>query len=91
MPSASELIGHGRTVDEICQEIGADKLIYQDLEDLRDACHEGNEAVKQFEDSVFSGVYLSPEVNEAYLADLDKARNDATKETERGEENEILA
>ena len=31
MPFVDELVAHGRTVEQICKEIGADKLIYQDL------------------------------------------------------------
>ena len=91
MPAASELIGHGRTVEEIQREIGADKLIYQDIEDLHQACSEGNTVVNSFEDSVFSGTYLSPEVNQQYLEQLEQARNDATKATERTADSEILA
>ena len=91
MPAASELIGHDRTVEEIQREIGADKLIYQDIEDLHQACSEGNTVVKSFEDSVFSGTYLSPEVNQQYLEQLEQARNDATKATERAADSEILA
>src|SRR5690606_22121961 len=37
MPSASELIASGRTEDEVAASIGADRLIFQDLEDLVDA------------------------------------------------------
>ena len=91
MPAASELIGHDRTVEEIQREIGADKLIYQDIEDLHQACSEGNTVVNSFEDSVFSGTYLSPEVNQQYLEQLEQARNDATKATERTADSEILA
>src|SRR5690606_30993371 len=55
MPAANELIAHGRSVDEICALIGADKLIYQDLQDLVDACREGNPDIVEFDCSVFDG------------------------------------
>ncbi|MGL5037968.1 MAG: amidophosphoribosyltransferase, partial [Aeromonas sp.] len=44
MPIANELIAHGREVDEVCQLIGADGLIFQDLDDLEDAVREINPA-----------------------------------------------
>ena len=91
MPAASELIGHNRTIEEIQREIGADKLVYQDIDDLQDACSEGNNVVQNFEDSVFTGTYLSPEVTPEYLENLEQARNDATKADERGEDDEVLA
>src|SRR5699024_3931176 len=59
MPTAEELIAHNRTVDEVCTLIGADGLIFQDLEDLVEACREGNEKLKQFECSIFDGNYIA--------------------------------
>ena len=91
MPAASELIGHGRSVEEIREAIGADKLIYQDIEDLHLACQGVDTDVDSFEDSVFTGRYLSAEVDQDYLDNLEAARNDATKEGQRSAENEILA
>ena len=91
MPAASELIGHGRTIDEIRDEIGADKLIYQDISDLRQACLGGTAQIESFEDSVFTGSYLSSEVDAKYLQKLEEARNDASKESARSDEDEALA
>ncbi len=79
MPSAKELIAHGRTDQEVCEEIGADWLIYQDLEDLIAASHDGNENIDQFDCSVFTGEYVTGDVNQAYLDQLDAARNDKSK------------
>lgn len=59
MPSANELIAHGREVDEIRQLIGADALIFQDLTDLIDAVREDNPDITQFECSVFNGIYVT--------------------------------
>ncbi|WP_028024838.1 amidophosphoribosyltransferase [Enterovibrio calviensis] len=80
MPSANELIAHGREVDEIGSIIGADGLIFQDLTDLEDAVREGNPDVKLFESSVFSGQYITQDINQAYLEYIDSLRNDETKE-----------
>jgi amidophosphoribosyltransferase len=74
MPAASELIAHGRTVEEICDLIGADWLVYQDLEDLFASSFEGNEAIEDFESSVFDGRYLAGTVDEAYLSSVEAAR-----------------
>ncbi|MFB0990077.1 MAG: amidophosphoribosyltransferase, partial [Porticoccaceae bacterium] len=79
MPSASELIAHGRTDEEVGALIGADWLIYQDLEDLIASASEGNVSIKQFECSVFNGEYITGDVDQAYLSRIDSQRNDAAK------------
>jgi amidophosphoribosyltransferase len=84
MPAACELIAHEREIDEICQEIGADKLFYQDLQDLFWSVQKGNKALTQFEASVFTGDYITG-VDEAYFESLEKMRNDASK-TQIGED-----
>lgn len=85
MPAAKELIAHGRTTQEVQEAIGADKLIYQDLEDLIDAAREGNPEQSQFDDSVFSGNYVTGGVDQAYLDLLEAARNDDAKTQEAPE------
>lgn len=79
MPTATELIAHGRTHDEVCREIGADWLIYQDLEDLIAASAEGNSKVTQFDCAVFTGEYITGDVTQAYLDKLAAARNENTR------------
>ena len=79
MPSSSELVGHGRNVDEICQEIGANKLIYQDLEDMVKAVQTCNPSLTEFDTSCFSGKYVTGDITPAYLALVDTARNDSAK------------
>jgi len=79
MPSADELVAHNRTVDDICQFIGADKLIFQDLEALVAAAQEGNANIERFEDSVFTGDYITGGVTTEYLQHLEKMRNDSAK------------
>ncbi|HEX7324023.1 MAG TPA: amidophosphoribosyltransferase, partial [Rhodanobacteraceae bacterium] len=82
MPAPAELVAHGRTVDEIRDTIGADWLIYQDLPDLIDAVAEGNDNLKQFDDSCFSGHYVTG-VEPEYLRKLESARSDAAKAQRR--------
>jgi len=79
MPSASELIAYNRTVEEIQEIIGADWLVYQDLEDLIECAKEGNDEIKNFDCSVFNGIYPTGDISEAYLAKLEQARSDDSK------------
>mgnify|MGYP001626689638 FL=1 len=80
MPSASELIAHGRSDDEVGELIGADWIIYQDLQDLIDAGIEGNDSIKRFECSVFDGQYITGDVDKAYLDRIEALRNDSAKQ-----------
>jgi amidophosphoribosyltransferase len=80
MPAASELVAHGRTEEEVCEWIGADGLIYQDLEDLKAAVQKkGKTHVDRFDVSVFNGEYVTGDVTERYLDDLECQRNDDAK------------
>jgi len=79
MPSASELIAHNRTVEEIQELIGADWLIYQDLEDLVQCAKEGNELVEGFDCSVFNGIYPTGDISPEYLERLEQKRKDSSK------------
>ena len=79
MPSANELIAHGRNEEEVCKEIGADWLIYQEIDDLIESTRGSYANIKQFEDSVFTGNYITGDVDQAYLDHLDARRNDGAK------------
>ena len=82
MPAASELIAHGRTEQEVAELLGADKLIFQDLEDLIQAVQKkGKSLIDRFDTSVFDGVYVTGDVTEGYLRQLEENRNDEAKET----------
>jgi len=80
MPSANELIAHGREVDDICSLIGADKLIFQSIDDLVLAVGSGNPDIKSFDTSVFNGNYITNDIDNAYLEKLDAMRNNSKKE-----------
>jgi amidophosphoribosyltransferase len=79
MPDADELVGHNRSEDEIRVEIGADRLFFQDLDDLLDTAREGNADIKEFEASCFHGRYVTGDVSSEYLERLQQARNDSRK------------
>ncbi|MFS1538299.1 MAG: amidophosphoribosyltransferase [Candidatus Phlomobacter fragariae] len=90
MPSANELIAHGREVDEIRQLIGVDDLIFQDLTDLIAAVREENPDITTFECSVFNGIYVTKDIDQAYLDYLENLRkNDQIKEHNEIENLEI--
>lgn len=79
MPSASELIASGQTTEEVCEEIGADWLLYQDLDDLIAASQDGNPEINEFESSVFTGEYITGDVDDQYFQRLEAMRNDNAK------------
>ncbi|MBD1573794.1 amidophosphoribosyltransferase [Vibrio sp. S17_S38] len=79
MPSANELIAHGRDPEEISKMIGADALMFQDLDDLIIAVGVGNPSITTFETSVFSGQYVTGDIDQAYLDLIDTMRNDDAK------------
>ncbi|TQV67699.1 amidophosphoribosyltransferase [Exilibacterium tricleocarpae] len=88
MPSANELIAHGLDHDAICKEIGADWLLYQDIGDLVAASAEGNPEIQTFEAAVFTGEYITGDVDKRFLDRLDAARNDATKAHKNGDDGD---
>jgi amidophosphoribosyltransferase len=79
MPSADELIAAGRSIDEVGELIGADFLLYQDLDDLIECSIGMNENIKRFDCSVFNGNYITGDIDANYLNTLHDKRNDATK------------
>ena len=83
MPAPEELIASGRTVEEIRQELGADRLIYQDLDALVKACKKkGKYDIHQFDTSCFSGEYITG-VEDDYLRQLQKVRSDEARSQRR--------
>jgi amidophosphoribosyltransferase len=82
MPARSELIANGRSVQELAKEIGATDLIFQDLEDLKQAITDAAPELTHFDTSIFDGVYVTGDITEDYLNTLEQKRNDAAKHTE---------
>ncbi|MCU4520922.1 amidophosphoribosyltransferase [Acinetobacter schindleri] len=84
MPAKSELIASERSVEEIREIIGADRLIFQDLEDLKDAVRTKIVPnLREFDCSVFDGVYVAGGIDEAYLDQLQQKRNDGAKKGDK--------
>ncbi|WP_439107036.1 amidophosphoribosyltransferase [Congregibacter sp.] len=83
MPSPRELIAHDKTVSEVSALIGADWLVYQDLDELIKCSKDGNSSIESFDCSVFDGKYCTGDVDAAYLAALDAERNDEAQSKSR--------
>jgi amidophosphoribosyltransferase len=75
MPTRDELIAYGRTNEQICAEITADALVYQDVEALKRSISDVNPMLKNFEASCFDGVYVTGDVTQSYLDRLEYARH----------------
>lgn len=71
MPSVQDLIAHNRTVDEICELIGADWLVFQDLDDLVASTDGGKVRIERFDCSVFDGQYVTGDIDENYLNQME--------------------
>ncbi|MBL1262387.1 amidophosphoribosyltransferase [Candidatus Methylomicrobium oryzae] len=76
MPAAHELIAHNLSEEEVGKAIGADRIIYQDLQDLIDAVRKGNPAIEHFDTSCFSKKYVTGDIDDAYLEHIEGLRND---------------
>jgi len=79
MPSRDELLATSRTDDEICEEIGADGLIYQDLDALEATVTALNPELTVFDSSCFDGDYVTGDVDENYLNHIESLRADSTQ------------
>ena len=82
MPNQEELVATGRTEGEIAREIGADLLVYQDLDALKQAVREGNPRLHDFEASCFDGKYITGDITADYLSNLAIERDQARGEAE---------
>jgi amidophosphoribosyltransferase len=83
MPAASELVANNRTIEEIETLIGADKLIYQDLHGLIRSVRHDKTPIKEFDTSCFSGEYVTGDVTDAYLSELEQRRSDLAKQSRK--------
>jgi amidophosphoribosyltransferase len=78
LPASSELIASGREEQEICQILGADNIIYQDLEDLVNAVGYGTN-ITEFDTSCFSNIYVTGDIDSSYLQQTQSLRSDSVK------------
>ncbi|MGD9944286.1 MAG: amidophosphoribosyltransferase [Burkholderiaceae bacterium] len=74
MPTRSELIAHGRTDEEIRLAIGADALIYQTIDAVKQSVRDVNPLLSNFEASCFDGVYVTGDITPEYLDRVERRR-----------------
>ena len=91
MPAATELIANGRSIEEIEKLIGADRLIYQDLHGLIRSVRHDNSSIMEFDTSCFSGEYVTGDVTDEYLHEIEQRRNDAAKQRRKSKRNGLAA
>ena len=80
MPAREEYVAFRKTTEEICRSIGADLLIYQDLDDLVKSCLGEEKSPVNFDCSCFDGIYVTGGITDEYLMRVETARSDTTKE-----------
>jgi amidophosphoribosyltransferase len=91
MPTANEFVAHDRDVEQIRAAIGADYLIYQDLDDLIDSVRAGNPSLKSFDCSCFTGDYITGDIDQNYLDVLSSRRSDHSKNPTSQKSRDIVA
>jgi len=90
MPTRGELVAHGRTDEEVARIIGADHLVYQDVEALKQAIRDINPALKEFEASCFDGCYITGDVTTAYLDRIETLRLEPASQSDRDAASEAI-
>lgn len=75
MPTRGELIATGRTDAGIAAEIGADALVYQDIDALKASVSALRPDLTQFDASCFDGYYITGDIDESYLDAVEARRN----------------
>lgn len=83
------LVAYNRTDEQVSEVIHADKVFYQDLEDLKDCCR--SSTIKDFEVGVFTGDYITGS-EDNYLQELEKirAQNQRIKELAERKQKGLL-
>ena len=81
IPTSDELIAYNRSEDEVADMIGADWLIYQDVDDLIETAKAGNPEIEKFDTSCFTGEYVTGDISEDYLNHVSVIRNDSTRDS----------
>jgi amidophosphoribosyltransferase len=90
IPTSTELIAYNRTEDQVAEAIGADWLIYQDLDALEEAARVGNPDISQFDTSCFSGHYVTGDVSAAYLDHISEQRSDAARSARDTDDDTVI-
>ncbi|MBC7490437.1 MAG: amidophosphoribosyltransferase [Glaciimonas sp.] len=89
MPTRGELIAYGRNNEEVCREITADALVYQDIDALKRSISDINPALRNFEASCFDGHYITGDISRDYLDRIEFVRNNPKAEIEDGVRSQL--
>jgi amidophosphoribosyltransferase len=89
MPTRAELIAYGRSNEEICREITADALVYQDIDALKRAISDVNPALRSLEASCFNGDYITGDITREYLDHIEATRNNASSGNDDPERSQL--
>jgi amidophosphoribosyltransferase len=77
MQTRTEFVARDRNFDAIARKIGADKVIYQTLHNLKKAVRQENPKLKHFCAACFDGNYVTGDVTPEMLKKIEKERKDA--------------
>jgi len=89
MPTKEELIAHGRTIEEIRAYIGADQLIYQDVDAMKRVVAALNPRIRGFEASCFDGDYITGDVSAEDFATMQAQRKLQFDEEDEGNRSRL--
>jgi len=89
MPTREELIAHDRTIEEVREYIGADALIYQDVDAMKRVVRTLNEGINTFEASCFDGLYITGEVTAADFTAMEQQRRSQGTEEEEANRSRL--
>ena len=89
MPSRNELLAYNKDDKEIVKDIGADALIYQDLDDLKSTIIQENTLLKNFDCSCFDGQYVTSDIDEIYLSKIESIRSDTEHNKQSNSSNQL--
>ncbi|MEJ2762231.1 MAG: amidophosphoribosyltransferase, partial [Gammaproteobacteria bacterium] len=90
IPTSSELIAFNRSEEEVGKTIGADWLIYQDVDDLIEAARAGNPEIERFDTSCFTGEYVTGDVSDDYLKQLSVLRSDSARQARNTDDDTVI-
>lgn len=89
MPTKEELIAHGRSIEEIREYIGADALIYQDVDAMKRVVHALNPGILGFEASCFDGHYITGDVSASDFLAMETQRRAQGDDEEAGDRSRL--
>ena len=89
MPSRNELVAYNKDDKEIVKDIGADALIYQDLDDLKSTIIKENTSLENFDCSCFDGQYVTSDIDEIYLSKIESIRSDTEHNKQSNSSNQL--